>query len=100
MTVLSFSVYDSAMFLAGEDDGFLATGGADARVNVWRDCTAEDEATAAAERTETVLKAQDLANALKVALSYHESCRLMKPYSLQWPCERWSLQSHCVSKSS
>jgi U3 small nucleolar RNA-associated protein 13 len=57
-----------ALAAAGPDDGVLATGGADARVNVWRDCTADDEAAAAAERTQSVLKAQELANALQVKL--------------------------------
>ncbi len=65
-----------ALAAAGENDAVLATGGADARVRVWRDCTAEDEANAAAERAETVLKAQDLANALKVPM-YHMPCSLI-----------------------
>ncbi len=55
-----------AMHVAGANDSLLVTGGADARVNVWRDCTVADEASAAAERTEAVLKGQELANALQV----------------------------------
>lgn len=55
-----------AMHVAGTNDSVLVTGGADARVNVWRDCTMEDEATAAAERSEAAFKGQELANALQV----------------------------------
>ena len=55
-----------AMHVAGANDSLLVTGGADARVNVWRDCTIADEASAAAERTEAALKGQELANALQV----------------------------------
>ena len=55
-----------ALHVGGASDSLLVTGGADARVNVWRDCTAEDEASAAAERAEAALKGQELANALQV----------------------------------
>ncbi|CAK0748051.1 hypothetical protein CVIRNUC_001810 [Coccomyxa viridis] len=54
-----------AMHVAGRDDSTLVTGGADARVNVWRDCTAQDEATAAAGRAEAAVKGQALSNALQ-----------------------------------
>ena len=57
-----------ALHVAGSNDSTLATGGADARVNIWRDCTAEDEATAAADRVEAAVKGQALANALQVRL--------------------------------
>lgn len=57
-----------ALAVAGENDAVLATGGADACVNIWRDCTAEDEATAVATRTQAAVKAQELSNALKVGL--------------------------------
>ena len=57
-----------AMHVAGRDDSTLVTGGADARVNVWRDCTAQDEATAAAGRAEAAVKGQALSNALQVRL--------------------------------
>ena len=57
-----------AMHVAGSDDSTLVTGGADARVNVWRDCTAQDEATAAADRAEAAVKGQALSNALQVRL--------------------------------
>ena len=57
-----------AMHVAGWDDSTLVTGGADARVNVWRDCTAQDEATAAADRAEAAVKGQALSNALQVRL--------------------------------
>ncbi|EIE25517.1 WD40 repeat-like protein, partial [Coccomyxa subellipsoidea C-169] len=54
-----------ALAVAGENDAVLATGGADARVNIWRDCTAEDEAAVVASRTQNAVKAQELSNALK-----------------------------------
>ena len=57
-----------AMHVAGSNDSTLVTGGADARVNVWRDCTAQDEATAAADRAEAAVKGQALSNALQVRL--------------------------------
>lgn len=57
-----------ALAVAGENDAVLATGGADACVNIWRDCTAEDEATAVATRTQAAVKAQELSNALQVGL--------------------------------
>ena len=56
-----------ALHVGGASDSLLVTGGADARVNMWRDCTAEDEASAAAERAEAVLRGQELANALQVS---------------------------------
>ena len=59
-----------AMHVAGRDDSTLVTGGADARVNVWRDCTAEDEANAAADRAESAVKGQALSNALQVRFTY------------------------------
>ncbi len=55
-----------AMHVGGDGDSLVVTGGADARVNVWRDCTAEDAANAASERAEAALKGQELANALQV----------------------------------
>ncbi len=62
-----------ALAVAGENDAVLATGGADARVNIWRDCTAEDEAAVVASRTQNAVKAQELSNALKVGL-YNQCC--------------------------
>ena len=58
-----------AMHVAGANDSFLVTGGADARLNLWRDCTIADETSAAAERTEAILKGQELANALQVGMT-------------------------------
>ena len=55
-----------ALAVGGEQERLLATGGADARVNVWRDATAEDEAAARSEAAAAAGKAQDLANALEV----------------------------------
>ena len=64
-----------ALHVAGANDSVLVTGGADARVNLWRDCTMEDEATAAAERSEAAFKGQELANALQVWDSAHSPTR-------------------------
>lgn len=68
-----------ALAVAGENDALLATGGADARVNVWRDCTAEDEAAAVADRALATTKAQELANALKVGIFKIVKCRGQLP---------------------
>jgi hypothetical protein len=54
-----------ALAVGGAGEPVLATGGADARVNLWRDCTAADEDSAAAERAEAAQRAQELANALQ-----------------------------------
>ncbi len=54
-----------ALDVGGEAEALLVTGGADARVNVWRDCTAADAAVAAAGAAEAARKAQQLANALQ-----------------------------------
>lgn len=85
-----------AMHVGGAGDSLLVTGGADARVNVWRDCTAEDEASAAAERTEAALRGQELSNALQVrptffkyALMQRKGCQ-MQLYAVEvlrwWYC--------------
>lgn len=71
-----------ALTVAGEQDAVLATGGADARVNIWRDCTAEDEAAAVATRTQAVVKAQELSNALKVDSSPNASSTYLSACSL------------------
>ncbi|MCJ1354296.1 MAG: hypothetical protein MMC33_004284 [Icmadophila ericetorum] len=73
-----------AMHVAGANDSLLVTGGADARVNVWRDCTTEDEAAAAFERSEAALKGQELANALQVRKP------LCKTSSSLWWDDSWS----------
>lgn len=57
-----------ALDVGGEAEALLVTGGADARINVWRDCTAADAAAAAAGAAEAALKAQQLSNALQVRL--------------------------------
>ena len=54
--------------MGGEAESLLVTGGADARVAVWRDCTAADAAAAAAGAAEAALKAQQLSNALQAPL--------------------------------
>jgi len=54
-----------ALDVGGEAEALLVTGGADARVNVWRDCTSADAAVAAAGAAEAARKAQQLANALQ-----------------------------------
>lgn len=52
--------------MGGEAESLLVTGGADARVNVWRDCTAADAAAAAVGAAEAALKVQQVSNALQV----------------------------------
>ncbi len=54
-----------ALDVGGEAEALLVTGGADARVNVWRDCTSADAAVAAAGAAVAARKAQQLANALQ-----------------------------------
>lgn len=54
-----------ALDVGGEAESLLVTGGADACVAVWRDCTAADAAAAAAGAAEAALKAQQLSNALQ-----------------------------------
>ena len=44
----------------------MATGGGDARVQIWEDCTLQDKAEAAEEEGVTLLKQQRLSNALQV----------------------------------
>ena len=44
----------------------MATGGGDATVHLWEDTTAADQAAAAEQAQQAVLKQQDLSNALQV----------------------------------
>lgn len=55
-----------AMTVGGEGEGLLATGGGDAKVQLWQDCTQQDQADAAQEQEQALLKQQRLANALQV----------------------------------
>lgn len=55
-----------AMTIGGVQEGLVATGGGDARVQIWEDCTLQDKAEAAEEEELTLLKQQRLANALQV----------------------------------
>ena len=55
-----------AMHVGGESDSLIATGGADAKVTVWRDVTAEEAAKTAAVAAAGVQQQQALANALQV----------------------------------
>ena len=77
--------------MGGEAESLLVTGGADARVAVWRDCTAADAAAAAAGAAEAALKAQQLSNALQVRLLCIFDARVtlasgaMSPVSLPGP---------------
>ena len=57
-----------ALDVGGEAESVLVTGGADARMAVWRDCTAADAAAAAAGAAEVALKAQQLSYALQARL--------------------------------
>ena len=56
-----------AMTVGGVQEGLVATGGGDARVQIWEDCTLQDKAEAAEEEELTLLKQQRLSNALQVA---------------------------------
>lgn len=69
-----------ALDVGGEAESLLVTGGADARVAVWRDCTAADAAAAAAGAAEAALKAQQLSNALQARLP----CRALR--AMRWAC--------------
>ena len=55
-----------ALTVGGVQEGLVATGGGDARVQVWEDCTLQDKAEAAEEEEVTLLKQQRLTNALQV----------------------------------
>lgn len=55
-----------AMTVGGVQEGLVATGGGDARVQIWEDCTLQDKAEAAEEEEVTLLKQQRLSNALQV----------------------------------
>ena len=57
-----------AMTVGGVQEGLVATGGGDARVQIWEDCTLQDKAEAAEEEEVTLLKQQRLSNALQVLL--------------------------------
>ena len=57
-----------AMTVGGVQEGLVATGGGDARVQIWEDCTLQDKAQAAEEEEVTLLKQQQLSNALQVLL--------------------------------
>lgn len=75
-----------ALTVGGVQEGLVATGGGDARVQVWEDCTLQDKAEAAEEEEVTLLKQQRLSNALQVPwcttpLSLH----LAPPPPLQHP---------------
>ena len=48
------------------EERLLASGGGDARVQVWQDCTVEDKQEAAQEQETALLKQQRLSNALQV----------------------------------
>ncbi|GAB4820492.1 hypothetical protein N2152v2_007538 [Parachlorella kessleri] len=54
-----------ALAVGGAGEGVVATGGGDGAVALWEDCTAADEADAAREAQEAVLREQDLLNALQ-----------------------------------
>ena len=54
------------MHVGGQSDSLIATGGADAKVTVWRDVTAQEAAKTAAAAAAGVQQQQALANALQV----------------------------------
>lgn len=57
-----------ALTVGGVQEGLVATGGGDARVQIWEDCTLQDKAEAAEEEEVTLIKQQRLSNALQVFL--------------------------------
>lgn len=57
-----------ALAVGGSEEGLLASGGGDARVQVWQDCTVQDQQEAAQEQEVALLKQQRLSNALQVVL--------------------------------
>ncbi len=52
----------------------MATGGGDARVQIWEDCTLQDKAEEAEEQEVTLLKQQRLSNALQVRICVTPYC--------------------------
>ena len=54
------------MAVGGSQESLVATGGGDARVQIWEDCTLQDKAEEAEEQEVTLLKQQRLSNALQV----------------------------------
>lgn len=56
------------------EESLLASGGADSRIVVWRDVTADKAAAAEAEEEQLVMKQQELSNALAVRLVYVCRC--------------------------
>ncbi len=56
------------MAVGGSQEGLVATGGGDARVQIWEDCTLQDKAEEAEEQEVTLLKQQRLSNALQVLM--------------------------------
>ena len=58
-----------ALDVGGPQDDVLVTGGNDATLVLWADCTAADKQAAVAEEEVRLEKQQDLSNALVVWLS-------------------------------
>lgn len=56
------------MAVGGSQESLVATGGGDARVQIWEDCTVQDKAEEAEEQEATLLKQQRLSNALQVVM--------------------------------
>ena len=54
------------MAVGGVQESLVATGGGDARVQIWEDCTLQDKAEEAEEQEATLVKQQRLSNALQV----------------------------------
>lgn len=55
-----------ALAVGSGEERLLASGGGDARVQVWQDCTVADKQEAAQEQETALLKQQRLSNALQV----------------------------------
>lgn len=70
-----------ALDVGGPNDDVLVTGGGDATVTVWADCTAADSAQQQAVEDDRLSKQQDLSNALVVRLLRHsESMTTLNAY--------------------
>ena len=56
-----------ALAVGGSAESLVATGGSDATIHLWEDTTVADQAAAAEQAQQAVLKQQDLSNALQVS---------------------------------
>ena len=74
------------MHVGGNSDSLIATGGADAKVTLWRDATAEEAAQKAAEAATGVQQQQALANALQARSLCASHAGMLGLNGLTLPC--------------